>query len=159
MKHLSLLILFTSLCLCVVSCSKSDNNSASDYLIFGHFYGECEGEWCVEIFKIDDSNLYEDSNDIYPNGSNFYNANFTKLSEAKFQEVKDLENFFPEELLSEPEKVIGMPDAGDWGGLYIEYNFDGVRNFWLLDQMKINTPIYLHPFIDKVNEKIGLINN
>ena len=32
---------------------------------------------------------------------------------------------FPSALLDETEVVIGMPDAGDWGGLYIEYKSGG----------------------------------
>jgi len=61
-------------------------------------------------------------------------------------------------LLDDHDTIIGQPDAGDWGGLYIEYNKDAVRRYWLLDQMKSNVPEYLYDFIDKVNEKIALIN-
>lgn len=59
------------------------------------------------------------------------------------------------DLLNEPSIVIGQPDAGDWGGFYIEYNFDGVRKFWLLDQMKRNVPNGYHDFLDQVNKKIN----
>ena len=66
-------------------------------------------------------------------------------------------NYFPTDLLSEKDTVIGQPDAGDWGGLYLEYNFNGVRKFWLLDQKKDNVPTKYHDLIDKVNEKIALL--
>ncbi len=142
------------------SCNKDDGIKLSDgdYLIFGHFYGECFGEECVEIFRLEANKLLKDNNDRYPGYSDFYQGNYHEISNEKFEEVKDLVDFFPEALLNEDNKVIGQPDAGDWGGLYIEYNYDGVRKFWLIDQMKSNVPGYLHGFIDKVNEKIDLIN-
>ena len=129
--------------------------SKSDYIIFGHFYGECSGEECIEIFRLEKEKLFEDNKDKYPNGKDFYDGNYVQLSQQKFNEVKDLINYFPADLLNEPNTVIGQPDGGDWGGLYIEYNFNGVRKFWLLDTMKSNVPTKYHNFIDKVNEKIG----
>ncbi len=54
--------------------------------------------------------------------------------------------------------MIGQPDAGDWGGIYVEYKFNSVRKFWLIDQKKSNIPAYLHEFVDKTNKKIELIN-
>ena len=159
MKAKILLALLTGFIL-LTSCNKEDEIKLSDgdYLVFGHFYGECMGEACVEIFKLEDSRLLEDSKDIYPGQSNFYEGNYYELSKENYEQVKDIIDFFPENLLNENELVIGQPDAGDWGGLYIEYNYKGVRKFWLLDQMKSNVPNYLHEFIDEVNEKIDLIN-
>lgn len=142
------------------SCSKEDApDENQDYLIFGHYYGLCSGEECVEIFCLEALRLLEDSNDDYPNSSSFYNADFYELSSSQYEEVKDLMDFFPDTLLSINDVVIGQPDAGDWGGLYIEYNVDGNRRFWLLDQKIDNVPPSLHEFIDKVNEDILLINN
>ena len=131
--------------------------SDSDYLIFGHFYGECMGEGCVEIFRLEKDQLLEDTRDIYPNGTDFYQGDYTLLSQEKFQAVKELTDHFPQGLLEETEKVIGQPDAGDWGGLYIEYNSGGIRKFWLVDQMKSNLPVKYHDFIDQVNDKISLL--
>lgn len=143
------------------SCSKKDNpdNSVPDYLIFGHFYGECVGEGCIEIFCLEPTRLLEDANDNYPNSNTFYSADFYELSSAQFNDANDLMNFFPDTLLSIDEPVIGQPDYADGGGLYIEYNVGETRKFWLIDQSKNNVPVALHEFIDKVNEKIDLINN
>ncbi|MCH8903201.1 MAG: hypothetical protein IIA45_04735 [Bacteroidetes bacterium] len=140
------------------SCKKA-NLSDGDYLIFGHFYGECGGEGCIEIFKLESNRLLEDSKDNYPDFSDFYDGDFQALDKAIFRKVRNLIDFFPVELLKETDNIIGQPDAGDWGGLYIEYNYNGDREFWLLDQKKSNVPTYLHGFIDRVNEKIQLINN
>ncbi len=146
----------------VMSCDDLDDSTglaANEYLIFGHFYGECGGEGCIEIFKLEHGSLLEDTQDIYPNAMDFYAGNYLPLDIETFNGVNDLTAFFPLGLLGENDRIIGMPDAGDWGGLYIEYNVNGTRRFWLIDQKKDNVPSYLHPFIDKVNEKIRFINN
>jgi hypothetical protein len=126
----------------------------SEYLIFGHFYGECAGEPCIEIFKIEKNKLFEDTTDVYPGSQTYYAGKYIQLSQQKFVETKDLIDSFPADLLNETNTVIGIPDGGDWGGLYVEYNFNGVRKFWLLDQLKSNVPAKYHDFIDKANEKI-----
>jgi hypothetical protein len=151
------ILITTCLTVFLLTCCKKDENlelSKSDYIIFGHFYGECAGEWCVEIFKLEQGKLFEDTEDKYPNKNAFYDGNYVQLSQQKFNDTKDLINYFPTDLLNETGTVIGQPDAGDWGGLYVEYNFDGVRQFLLLDQMERNVPTKYHNFIDKVNEKI-----
>ncbi len=156
-KFLFVLIAFTSLWM---SCNKTDDDvlEVDEYLIFGHFYGFCQGETCIEIYKLENGKLYEDSNDDYPGSTDYYNANFTELSNNIFEEVDGLQDVFPSGLLNETEVVLGSPDAGDWGGLYIEYNKDGLKDFWLLDQMKSNVSEEYHDFIDAVNAKIDLIN-
>ncbi len=160
MKNILTLVLIALAFL--TSCSDDDGVTLSgdNYLVFGHFYGECLGEQCVEIFRLEETRLLEDIKDRYPKQQDpeFYDGEYIELSNELFEGVRDLVDFFPARLLEESETRIGEPDAGDWGGLYIEYNFDGTRGFWLLDQMKTNVPEYLHPFIDKVNEKIRHIN-
>ena len=67
----------------------------------------------------------------------FLTGIFIQLSQQKFIDTKELTKYFPTDLLKETETIIGQPDAGDWGGLYVMYNFNGVRKFWLLDQKKV----------------------
>lgn len=139
----------------LISCHADEAGlSKSGYIIFGHFYGECSGERCVEIFRLEQERLFEDTKDEYPNGGAFYEGNYVQLSQQKFESTKDLIGAFPTDLLYEKNTVLGQPDAGDWGGLYIEYNFNGVRKFWLVDQMKSNVPAKYHNFMAEVNEKI-----
>ena len=45
----------------------------------------------------------------------------------------------------------------EWGGFYIEYNYNGKHQFWMLDKMKSNVPTSLHAFIDKLNEKLNYL--
>jgi len=143
----------------VSSCiDKEEDILNQDYLIFGHFYGECRGESCVEIFKLENNQLFEDIKDQYPSPADFYKGTYEPLSEEQYELARELIQYFPQQLLEEEGRVIGQPDAGDWGGLYIEYGYQGKRQFWLIDQKKSNLPEYLQIFRDKVNERIALIN-
>ncbi len=149
-------ILFSLLLLTYISCKKNTIVlSDADYLIFGHFHGFCTGEKCIEIFRLEKDKLFEDTKDLYPSSTEFYNGNYIELSHQKYANTKDLVNYFPNDLLNEAKTIIGMPDGGDWGGFYIEYNYNGVRKFWLLDKMKFNVPTKYHGFIDSLNSKIS----
>jgi hypothetical protein len=144
--------------LLIASCDKEEEGltiNEIDYLIFGHFYGECIGELCVETFKLTDEKLFEDTNDNY-SGTDF---NFIELGNDKFEQVNDLYDYFPNQLLNEEEEVIGCPDCADQGGLFIQYSANENVQSWRIDQSKNAVPTYLHEFMDKVNEKIDLINN
>jgi len=160
MKALKLFFLLILPLALFTACDKEGNNLKveADYLIFGHAYGFCVGEKCIEIFKLEDGQLYEDANDNYPGSTDFYDADFSTLSNELYEQVSNLEDDFPSILLDETDTVIGEPDAGDWGGLYIEYKAGDFRKFWLLDLNKNNVPESYHNFIDAVTEKIELIN-
>lgn len=143
--------------LLLFGCSSDEGQPANedDYLIFGHFYGFCAGESCVEVFKLTNIKLYEDTEDNYA----LEPFNFEEMENEKFNLVKDLMNYFPKELLFETESVLGCPDCSDGGGIFIELSENGKTNSWRIDQFKQNVPEYLHDFMDKVNEKIGFISN
>ena len=126
-----------------------------NYLVFGHFYGMCAGEGCVETYKLTDMKLYEDLIDDYSG----QNLEFVELENETFAQVSDLVDFFPNQLLSEEETVFGCPDCSDGGGLFIQYSDNGNLKSWRIDQFQNNVPSYLHAFIDQVNEAIVLINN
>lgn len=133
-----------------------ENPTASDYLIFGHFYGECLGEGCIETYKLTADQLFEDTLDHYYGAGPF---SFVPLDPAVFEEVKDLWDFFPAELLNQPDSTFGLPDAGDWGGLIVILFKDGQTHTWRLDQRNQSNPAYAQDFADKVNDKIYQINN
>jgi hypothetical protein len=132
-------------------------NCHSNYIVFGHYYGFCGGETCIEKFKLTSDKIYEDISDVYPGTFPLTPPNYVQLSDQKFLLAQDLMSFFPNELLAETSPYIGMPDATDGGGLYIEYHFNGVHKTWLIDQFKENVPITYHAFMDKVNEKIAVM--
>lgn len=150
-------ILFSSVILFLSSCNKNCEIelAQNDFLIFGHFYGECLGEGCVETFKLTNNKLFEDLNDNYL-GTDF---NFIELDNDAFEQVEDLIGYFPNQLLSESEITLGCPDCADQGGLLIQYSENGTLQSWIIDQSQSSVPDYLHEFMDKVNEKVSLINN
>lgn len=157
------LIFITALLL--ISCEKetvdekeieTTMNYADDTFIFGHFYGECIGENCIEVFKIEDGKIYEDTSGSYPNGTDD-NFAWLLLENEKFEKAKSFPEFFPSELLSEIDQVIGMPDAGDWGGYIIGKMDDDELRIWLIDTMVENIPEYLHEYNDRIENVIDLM--
>lgn len=138
----------------IYSCSSDDANSTDgDYLIFGSYYGMCGGDGCVLTYKLTNEALFEDTTKDY-SGTDF---SFIPMEQDEFEAVKDLMDHFPSELLNVNEDFIGCPDCADQGGLFIEYSKNGITDNWRIDQFKNNVSEYLHPFMDKVNEKIDLL--
>lgn len=150
-------LIFTLTILVFYSCNKDDEIelTQADFLVFGHFYGECLGEKCVETFKLTDKSLFEDTIDDYSGQK----LEFIELSNDKFEQVKNLVDFFPNQLLNQSETVFGCPDCADGGGLFIQYSENGNVKSWRIDQDKSNVPDYLYEFMDMVNAKIDSINN
>ena len=137
-----------------LSCNKDNDENQFDYLIFGRINGECIGEICIEIFKITETSLFEDTLDIPVQG-----FEFVALENAKFEQVKNLIDFFPRQLLNQNNTVFGCPNCSDQGELFIQISKNGIIKTWRIDQFKNEVPSYLHNFMDKANEKIAIINN
>ena len=151
------LLLILAAVVLLIACTKSDNNmtiNEQNFLVFGHFYGFCGGESCVETFKLTDEKLFEDTIDDYMG----QNLEFEELESGLFLQVNDLPDFFPNQLLNESETVFGCPDCADGGGLFVQYSKNGNTKSWRIDKDYNNIPSYLHEFVYKVNEKIGIIN-
>ena len=143
------------------SCAKQNEQPEDEisYILFGHFYGFCLGEQCIEIFKLTDSALFEDQKDEYPSRENFYQGDYIELDNEKFELVKSLKDNIPFELTQEKNHVIGSPDVTDGGGVYFAIANERGTKFWLIDQFDQNIPEYLKPFKDQINQSISLINN
>jgi len=138
----------------------NDLKAENDYVIFGHFYGECQGEKCIEIYRLTNEDLKEDSKDKYPDSTKPYDGQFNiQLSETLFNSVKSLKTKIPQQLLDTPSGLIGSPDVTDGGGVYLEIDVDGERKYWLIDKMRNNLPEYLIPLMDEIEQDIALINN
>ena len=131
----------------------------ADYIMFGHFYGYCLGESCIEIFKFSGENLFEDTLDKYPKGTEFYNGSFAKIERPDNAGAGELLNNIPTRLLDTKSGIIGTPDAGDWGGIYFEINVDGRHAFWVIDKMRNNLPDEIIPFVDRIEKVILKINS
>ena len=123
----------------------------SQYFIFGAYFGECLGEQCVEIYKIQDGKLFEDTRDLYPGAGEVpLPTQFEPRPDSLYQKVRDLPLAFPSTLLNETENIIGTPDAADWGGYYVQVLVNNQVRFWMIDRMKSNIPEYLHHFADEL---------
>jgi hypothetical protein len=126
-----------------------------DYIVFGDFYGECLGESCVDIFKVAKGQVLEDTLDHYPIASRLpHQVAFVQISRDRYQEIVDLIGNIPARLFDEKDTVIGQPDAGDWGGFYLETNISGAVRCWLIDKMDDNLPEYLRGYARKLDEAI-----
>lgn len=136
------------------SCKKDDITQVkdNDYLIFGHYFRDCEGESCVETFLITDGKLYEDLSDSYYRNVHF---NFVELSHEKYKSSVSLLESFPQKLLKERKHTFGCPDCYGQGGLYIAYKKDGELKSWELDSSKKDVPAYLHGFIDNITNQLA----
>lgn len=154
LKH----ILPAAVLLLTIACTSNDGDQQKASLVFGHFYGECMGEGCVEIFRLDNQLLFEDVRDQYPAYTNPYEGDFSLSRSRYYQRVSELWDIVPEKLYDESDTIIGQPDAGDWGGIYLAVSQGTVDRYWLIDQKKSNVPEYLHELIDSVNAKIAFIN-
>lgn len=143
----------------VTSCGNNDpeielTELGDNYLVFGHFYGECGGEGCIETYALTGDKLYEDTADRYV-ATDF---EFVELPMEKFDLVTGLEDSFPAQILDESDDTFGCPDCGDWGGIYVEYVKDGQRQGWRIDVMLDDIPEYMRDFVEEIQEKITLIN-
>ena len=140
-------------------CKKDDAQPAEyDYLVFGKYYGFCGGENCIEVFKIENGVLYEDSSDVYPAGAPYQGA-YVALSAAQYNLVKDLVNEIPAQLLNEPNGHIGIPDAYDQGGFVVEVKENGTVKYWRIDTHSAAIPAYLASFNDTLRSYIDAISN
>tara|TARA_R110002012_G_scaffold263456_2_gene446537 strand:- start:203363 stop:203821 length:459 start_codon:yes stop_codon:yes gene_type:complete len=151
MKNVFLALFFLGL---LNACDdENDTVNSQAYLVFGHFYGMCVGEGCVQTYKLTEKQLFKDTEQDYSGE----NVKFVVLEDEKFELVKDLMNHFPRQLLAEKEIFLGCPDCADGGGLFIQYSDNGNIRTWRIDQVKSNVPDYLHSFMDRVNAKITLL--
>lgn len=146
--------IFLIMAFVLISCSDRDPEIDLSYIVFGSFHGECVGEQCVEIFKIKNRSLMEDSLDIYPSSQLLYSGSFIPLPDQSYQTVKDIFEVIPNGLASENDTVIGSPDAADQGGFYLELIVDGNNRFWLIDTDKQSVNVYLHELMDSLDSKI-----
>lgn len=126
-----------------------------DYFIFGHYYGFCQGEQCVELFKLEDGKLYEDTEDQYPAARVPFDFEWLELDKEKYKLAKDFPEQFPQALLDTEEPFLGTPDAADGGGLFVMIQVGGERTVWYIDLVTDNIPEEIRPFVVEAQEVIN----
>jgi hypothetical protein len=167
MKKICICIFLIAGMIMISSCDKTASNiliekdefvNETSYIIFGTFYGFCQGGQCIELFKLTETGLHEDTLDVYPPGAGDYS--FVKLDDDLFQQVKEISVYIPNQLIDGNDTFIGCPDCVDQGGVFLriideENDFD---RYWMIDNMQDNIPQYLHEFASKVKEKVEIIH-
>lgn len=148
--------MLTGFSACKKECNPLPNTLTSDGMIFGRYYGECAGEGCIEIFKLQDSKLYEDTEDNYPAGQ-AYSGTYVQRDANDYNKVAFMLNAVPNQLYTETDTTVGIPDGGDWGGIYLEVKSGSFHRYWFIDHMTTNLPPYLHPFVGQVDSAITLL--
>ena len=156
MKRLFLLLLLFTGCSDPNQSVREKELDDSSYIIFGHFYGFCQGETCIETYKLTNESLLEDTKDNYSFDPEL--AHFVLLDDNLFERVKGLRENIPTKLLTIEETTIGQPDAGDWGGLYFEIVTPERRQYWMIDKMRSNLPDFLIPFANEIENAINIIH-
>lgn len=153
MKYVSALFILLTLSACG---KESQNVSETDAFIFGHFFGECFGESCIEIYRLVDNEIYEDTLDKYPgiNGNEF---DWIKRTDVSVEQIAESLEEIPNSLFDATDQVIGMPDAGDWGGIYVQIHEGAEARYWLIDHADQNIPEDLVPFTTSIKNTIQLL--
>jgi hypothetical protein len=145
------------------SCDTTPLPPASDYIIFGDFYGECAGPKCVNIYKIVDGQIFKDTTHKYPLRTSYYSGKWIKLPNEMLNFVNDSIYNIPAELIEEKANIIGEPDSRDQGGFYLEIyrneNYKHIQLFWLIDTDLNNVPNYLHNYLRTLESVIDSLKN
>jgi len=128
-------------------------------ITFGRYYGKCQGNQCVEIFRLIENTLLEDTVDNYPVLGSMYQGKFTSFKGSDRVETVRILPEFPIELLNSKRTVFGTPDAGDWGGIYLEYQDAGVHRYWLVDLETSNINKSLRPYVELIDKTVNEIND
>ena len=132
--------------------------SKKDYLMFGRYINNCQSnDTCVEVFKLYENELYEDQNDQYVYGTNFYGGNFIQSTPPQFTIANDIMTFFPTDLIADTNMIFGHPNTSVDGGIYIEYKVNKVRKMWQFDLTIDSIPSNYREFVSKVAGKITLL--
>lgn len=135
--------------------TQSDNKNKVNELIFGSAYGMCQGETCIETFRLTKNALFEDKADDYKHEK----FDFHQLDNASFEKAKGLLSKIPDALWNTKVGRVGCPDCADGGGIYIQYSKNGEKKSWFIDNNLSQVPTELHAFIKEVKATINKINN
>ncbi|MBL7691449.1 MAG: hypothetical protein JNM41_07635 [Flavipsychrobacter sp.] len=109
-------VLFIGLSL--FACRKQNRDPVTR-VVFGTYYKTCTGD-CVKLYCLDETTLSSDEL-ITDLAGKWIEYSATRiLSDAKRNEVAELLNNVPGELLKNDNRTFGCPDCAGQGGMYIE---------------------------------------
>lgn len=143
--------------------TRSDSDPKVETLIFGKYFDKCQGNACVEIFKLQDGVLEEDMSDVSPFKGYFFMGDFTEFKGSTVIKTEALLEF-PSGLLDTRDtyNTIGQPNSADQGSIYLEYQNNDIHKQFIIDADTNNLPEYLREYIIKMKViigEIGEVNN
>jgi hypothetical protein len=106
-------------------------------ITFGTAYGFCDGENCIEIFKIENDLVYEDQTDAYPGLETVQESFSWELFEGEERDeaFEILEEYFEYEndIWALQDSTFGCPDCMDQGAIFFRVEKDGDARTFLID--------------------------
>lgn len=120
-------------------------------LAFGTYFGFCLGE-CIHIYKIENEAVFQMATSERVNLTQELDFVTAALPGDAYETAKPLLENFPDELLAEEETTIGIPDAYDQGGIYLELTEAGVSTKWFLDSNVSALPEYLQAYAQQIKD-------
>ncbi len=133
-------------------------NVAINYLLFGEFNDNCINDNCYRIFKIKDNQLFFDDQSSQVNiDGNAYKGNFLMFESTLPVSTNGLISQFPRPLLNEIDFIIGQPDFGKEGAIYIEVETKGEIRYWLIDNNTNRIPYYLREWMEELKDLLDAI--
>jgi hypothetical protein len=168
MKCLLRIFQFATLMI-LLSCNKDsevvDDKSYPEYIVFGQFFTPTScfsSESCVEIYKLESGNVWEDVNDFIPEAGTPANCNFSsQLGQDNYVSIEGLfRNGIPKSLTEMESGLIGNPQSGSSQKFYFEYKSKDVYKFWILDPFNsTNVPNEVVDFISKIQQAVFFANS
>ena len=128
-----------------------DDGEEDTVLVFGTYYGFCLGD-CTHLYKLEDGQLFGDQgiDNLYL----YADRELPFQSEARpgedYDRARILLDEFPNDLLGEEEETLGIPDAYDQGGIYLELRRGEATNRWYLDTNVEALPDYVQDYATMV---------
>ncbi len=148
---LFLIAIFTLSCEKEEDCCTPLEAEEDRTLIFGTYFGFCLGD-CTHLFKIEKGEVFPDQGIERLNVNEALTFSAVPLSIEDYNKAKTLLDNFPEPLLDEEETTIGIPDAYDQGGIFLQLTENETVRSWYLDSNIEALPKYLRAYATMVKE-------
>lgn len=176
MKKLRLVFLLVVLAIVFNACSTSEVKEEEEYIpedallrqvntlprliVFGRYVNRCEGKECVEIYRFDGENLFEDVLNRKPILNTQFEGKFTHnvRHTTRLNLFSLLDNFPVKEFNSRKTHVIGNPGANDGLIYYLEVHDENKNiGYWIISSDKNELTKVMSAYIDLLDSIITVL--
>ncbi|OEK05021.1 hypothetical protein [Roseivirga misakiensis] len=133
-KILALTFLFY---LVISGCENENLPIDSEYLLFGNFYGHCQGD-CFNAFQVDNEKVQSDDADGHFTFDQYQFESTRTLDKSAFSEARSLLKQIPSELITSEIESYGCPDCADQGGYFMIFETDNEKQMIIIDTADTN---------------------